>query len=575
MFDNSFWSALTNEVHSRYSVAMFYSKVVSILVLSAIGMPFLRGQEQPVKLAAQARFDLTSSSAKLEKAEVLAGNGQIQRMSWIKGGAQEKAYTANFAVTRFGWNEIAVRFLPGGNGPVELKLMGPWEQASAGKVYRQEVLWDSIEVSGASLKSGDFEAEKGSLPPGWVSGGGVLEAGTAFEGKNSARTWHNQTLSTTLEVKVGEPVTVKLYARAYVPPGYPERKSFAGKQTAAHKAAKGFMRGANFGNYLEVPPSQNWGLAHREDDLKHMEQEGFDHVRLPIGWHHYAGLGPEFKLTDAIFAQVDNLVTNALKHQLNVMVNIHHFDAFTSNPEEQKGAFMALWRQIAEHYAQSPAGVAFELLNEPKDKATTTLLNPIYAEVIREIRKTNPTRVIFVGPGKWNSIDELSSLMLPDDDENLIVTVHCYEPFYFTHQGATWAGGDTKVQGIQFPGPPSTPLTPDPTLKLPKHVEDWIRRYNTLPAEKNPSSPAAFRAKIRLAREWSEYYGRPVHMGEFGCFVMADPKSRANFYASFREVLEENKIGWAVWDWKAGFKYWDPEKGEPAPGLRKSLFGKQ
>ena len=45
-------------------------------------------------------------------------------------------------------------------------------------------------------------------------------------------------------------------------------------------------------------------------------------------------------------------------------------------------------------------------------------------------------------------------LRLPDDDENLIVTVHNYDPFYFTHQGATWAGPDTKVTGIRFPGPP-------------------------------------------------------------------------------------------------------------------------
>ena len=54
------------------------------------------------------------------------------------------------------------------------------------------------------------------------------------------------------------------------------------------------------------------------------------------------------------------------------------------------------------HYAKFPGEVAFELLNEPKDAATTVVLNPIYAEAIRVIRETNPRRVIFVGPGKWN-----------------------------------------------------------------------------------------------------------------------------------------------------------------------------
>ena len=92
-------------------------------------------------------------------------------------------------------------------------------------------------------------------------------------------------------------------------------------------------------------------------------------------------------------------------------------------------------------------------------------MNPIYARAIAEIRRTNPQRTIFVEPGGWGSIDELKNLVLPPDD-NVIVSVHCYDPFYFTHQGATWTGGQTPVTGIVFPGPPAQPLVPDPKLHL-------------------------------------------------------------------------------------------------------------
>ena len=34
-------------------------------------------------------------------------------------------------------------------------------------------------------------------------------------------------------------------------------------------------------------------------------------------------------------------------------------------------------------------------------------------------------------------------------------------------------------------------------------------------------------------------------------------------------------LGWAIWDWSAGFRYWDQKKGEPLPGMREALFGKQ
>ena len=80
----------------------------------------------------------------------------------------------------------------------------------------------------------------------------------------------------------------------------------------------------------------------------------------------------------------------------------NHFDAFSANPLAHTNQFYALWRQIAAHYATAPNDVAFELLNEPKDAATTLALNPIYAEAIRQIRQTSPHRTIFVGPGKWN-----------------------------------------------------------------------------------------------------------------------------------------------------------------------------
>jgi hypothetical protein len=105
-------------------------------------------------------------------------------------------------------------------------------------------------------------------------------------------------------------------------------------------------------------------------------------------------------------------------------------------------------------------------------------------------------------------------------------------------------------------------------------MTSWIRNYNTQPAEKNPSGPIAFEAKIKLARAWSDYYGRPVHLGEFGAFTKVDAESRANFYAAMRRALDEQRIGWAIWDWSAGFRYWDKRNNQPMPGMHEALFGK-
>lgn len=360
--------------------------------------------------------------------------------------------------------------------------------------------------------------------------------------------------------------------KVFRPLNDPEMKPLTVRDTPAKQAAKLFQRGVNLGNYLETPPGQNWGVTISADEFAAMKREGFDHVRVPVGWHHYTGAGPDFALKPEIFAKVDFCVTNALANGLAVMINLHHFDALDKNPANATAEFLALWRQIANHYKDYPPQIAFELDNEPHDKATTALMNPIYALVIAEIRRTNPRRTLFLEPGNWGAIAELKNLVLPPDD-NVIVSVHCYDPFLFTHQGASWTGNTTRQTGIVFPGPPQQPLVPNPSHKLEPWIRHWIQNYNTLPTETNPSSPAAFEDKLSYARAWSEHYGRPVHVGEFGAFIKADDKSRTNFYSSFRRAAEAEKLGWCIWDWSAGFRYWNQKSNAPVPGMREALFG--
>ncbi len=471
----------------------------------------------------------------------------------------------------------AIQFTPAKSGIITLKLIGPWQEAAKGVTYKQEIFWDDVQVAGTSLDHGGFQGPGATGAGGTWQGAGTVTEQTddlpAAEGTHYARSWHNEAIFTTLQVTGGQPVTIRLSARAVRPEGFVEMKRIAGRATPAHNAAKRYLRGANLGNGLEVPPGQDWGAHYTPEDVKLIRAEGFDHVRIPAGWHHYTGAAPDFTIQPAFFVRVDELVNAGLKQGLGLIINIHHFDDFTSDPKGQTAKFLAIWSQIAEHYAKAAEGLALELLNEPKDAATTEIINPIFAEAIARIRKVDKDRTIFLGPGRWNSVDELNHLRLPDDDQNLIVSVHSYEPFLFTHQGATWSGPDTKVTGIKFPGPPVTRLVVDPSLQPSQWVFNWIERYNTEPAASNPCSKAAVQVPIDKAKEWSEYYGRPIHFGEFGCFTTADAASCANFYRAFREAAEKAGIGWALWDWKAAFRYWDEKSGKPEPGMREALFG--
>lgn len=536
----------------------------------------IHAQTNPPKLASQARFDLLGSASvgALTNGYGIQGDLSSSRQSWIAAANQPRSYTAHFSIAHFGWSEAAFRFTPASNGTVTLTLLGPWQQSPGGTIYRQEVLWDACSATNTVLSNGSFESVSGGVPVGWSRpyGDATTDTGPVepVHGSRYARTWHDAPLACTLSVTGGIPVTLRFFARAQVPAGFADMARVPGTNTPAHAAALKFMRGVNLGNYLEAPAGHNWGASYTSNDFVYIRNEGFDHVRLPIAWHHHTGPGPNYVISNSLFAKVDFLVTNAVNRGLGVMINIHHFDDFTTAPATHSNKFYAIWRQIAAYYSNSPPQVTFELLNEPKDAATTAVLNPIYAEAIRQIRLSNPDRTIFLGPGQWNSINELGDLRLPDEDTNLIVSVHCYDPFLFTHQGATWAGSGPLTVGVIYPGPPPTPLTPAPGVT--SSATNWIAEYNSLPAEGNPSSAKAFTAKLAFARQWADYYGRPVHVGEFGAYVTADPESRARFYKEFRHAADALGLGWAMWDWKAGFRYWDDANKRPMPGMSDAIF---
>ena len=110
-----------------------------------------------------------------------------------------------------------------------------------------------------------------------------------------------------------------------------------------------------------------------------------------------------------------------------------------------------MWNQIAEHYKNYGENLIFELLNEPNNNLTDSLWNKYIIECISNYREIDSNRTLIVGPSNWNSINSLEKLNLSKDN-NLIVTIHYYFPFQFTHQGAEWMDGSNKWIGTTWSG---------------------------------------------------------------------------------------------------------------------------
>ena len=535
--------------------------------------------EDVVRQASQARLWLRvgEGGAPLPDVQVSAGSAS-PLSSGKETPPKDQATDVSFPIHWWSWSNITISFTPSQDESVEIILNGPWTGGKDGKPLRQEILWDSIQATGATIENPGFETQTDGTPTGWKSSyGPYLKSGEwpldtiePMEGKNVAATWHNRPLSQIIQVKAGQLVTLQFQAKSATPPGFVAPKRLPAN-TAAHKAAARLKRGMNLGNCWEAPPPYTWGIRFTADDIDRIAAEGFDHIRVPVAWQHYLKPGDSGQVIDpALLADLEPVLRRALEKKLHILLDWHHFDDLTTDPVANRARFVQGWKTITTHFKSWPEALYFELLNEPRDALTTEVANDLYAETLAEIRRICPDRAILVSPGSYGDIKELDRLKLPDQDDHLIVTLHCYDPFYFTHQKAGWVqlGG---LRGLRYPGPPASPLEVPASMQDNEAVKNFIHDYNTLPADRNPSSAISIRKLLDAARAWSEYFGRPVHLGEFGSHDAGDLESRLRYTRDVRTMAEARGIPWTLWEWKASFGYWDSNNNKAL--LREALTG--
>ncbi|MBO7743622.1 glycoside hydrolase family 5 protein [Paenibacillus sp. MWE-103] len=317
-------------------------------------------------------------------------------------------------------------------------------------------------------------------------------------------------------------------------------------------------RGVNLGNALEAPTEGEWGVTLQESYFKTIKDAGFETVRVPIKWSGHADAKAPYAIDAGFFDRIDWVIGQALKQGLNVVLDMHNYDELYLDSVEQEPRFLALWKQISARYKELPGNVYFELLNEPNGSLTWSKWNRLLKKTLDAIRSEDPWHTVMIGSVNWSNFADLASLDIPDNERNVIVTFHYYDPFPFTHQGAEWAGPEIGTVGVEWPGPPSRKVEPIAAAKQVKWVDDWFRDYNANPAETNPASPRSIAEAFDKADNWAKEHHRPIYLGEFGAYSKADMPSRARWTAAVREEAEKRGFGWAYWEFCAGFGVYDP-----------------
>ena len=212
-----------------------------------------------------------------------------------------------------------------------------------------------------------------------------------------------------------------------------------------------FTKGVNLTNWFQVNEVGQIQInKYTKKDFEQVKSLGCDVIRLPIHLHSHTSGQPNFEVNPLLFEFLDEIIAWAEDLNMHLILDNHTFDPSGFTPLNIDLPLLKIWPQIASHFNGKYKHIYFEILNEPNG-ITEAAWNQIQGKVVTAIRQVNKEHTIIVGPANWNNYQNLK-LMPVYEDKNLIYTFHFYEPFLFTHQGASWTTPSmSPLKDVPFP----------------------------------------------------------------------------------------------------------------------------
>jgi hypothetical protein len=191
-----------------------------------------------------------------------------------------------------------------------------------------------------------------------------------------------------------------------------------------------------------------------KSDVDSMASWGFNAVRLPM---HYKLFtlpiedepvpGEHTWLTKG-FELTDSLISWCKANDMYVLLDLHAapggqgYESAISDYDPSKPSLWerkanrdktkALWKKLAERYADEPTVMGYDLLNEPNwNIPGNALLRQLYKEITDSIRSVDTRHMIFI-EGNWFANDFTG--LTPPWDDNMVYSPHKY--WSFNDQGS-------------------------------------------------------------------------------------------------------------------------------------------
>ena len=312
--------------------------------------------------------------------------------------------------------------------------------------------------------------------------------------------------------------------------------------------------------------SADYSKAHLDShttaqDIALIKSLGFDHVRFPIEPAPLMADTPDPSILNTTYlGYVDNALDMILAAGLAVVIDIHPSDEFKlrmARDERSIEAFGKFWRAFAAHLSRrDPELVFLEVINEPMVEDAYRWYG-IQGKLIASIRAGAPNHTIIAAGHRWSGLYEMLFLE-PYADPNIIYNFHYYEPFAFTHQGATWAGPNLPFyKNVPYPS------SPEVVKSVLDTIQDDPARYNLLRYGEENWNAQRIDRELGAAAAWAAKHHVYVTCNEFGAFrKVVKPADRVAWLQDMRTALEKHGIGWTMWDYGGGFSVVNKTNGQ-------------
>lgn len=220
-----------------------------------------------------------------------------------------------------------------------------------------------------------------------------------------------------------------------------------------------------------------WGQPYTKPEMiTSMADRGFKTLRVPATWFNHFIPDSDFTVDPAWMDRVEDVVNYALAEDMYVILNLHHEDyedgrtgswlCTTYEMQDTVSYVMdRLWTQIATRFRDYSDYLVFETMNEPREvggekewaggttehRNVMNVLNKVAVDAIRGTGGNNETRFIMLPQVGANPASALDAWEAPNNDTNLIVSVHGYTPYAFWHSdgsASTW-GTAAEIEDLE------------------------------------------------------------------------------------------------------------------------------